>query len=336
MSQKLNLEQLKVEVKERNHRFIAVSNINNLREGTITVICEDGHRFTTSVKSYRSCRINMFGKKNGCPECRKINAVQTLNSTPRTSRAITNRKPPTLPTMFQFINNRKTLITFLENNPNSYNNFMLYKIENESETLNQGITQNLAIESHHIIPKSVGGPDENWNLVNLTVEDHMSAHSLRYDVYQNLGDKLAVNLRTDTPITRESILARVALSHEASRRNQSGFWSSEQQAINGRRGGAKQTESKRAKYKEKLSPIIREKFQNTMVWSHPDFKQNLIIPTKKVELIIDLLPIFLDALTPDSTYYKNLENISNQSFTSSLSKVLLGKRNHYLQFRLLV
>jgi hypothetical protein len=71
MSHKLTLEELKKEVRERNQSFIAVSNETNLREGTITVECEDGHCFTTSVKSYRSCRINIFGKKNGF----KINAL---------------------------------------------------------------------------------------------------------------------------------------------------------------------------------------------------------------------------------------------------------------------
>jgi hypothetical protein len=238
--------------------------------------------------------------------------------------------------MFRSITNKETLLVFLKTNPNIYNDFVLEKIETESETLNQARIHNLAIEGHHIIPKGIGGPDEDWNLVNLTVEDHTTAHRLRYDVYQYAGDMLAVNLRVNpASCTQEAILARISLSHESSRKNQTGFWSSEQQAINRRKGGTKQTASKRAKYIEKLSPIIREKFQHIMIWSHPDLKQNLVLLPNTVELTIDLLPIFLAALPPTSPFRKNLQKISNKSFSSALSKVLLGKRNHYLQFRLL-
>lgn len=34
------------------------------------------------------------------------------------------------------------------------------------------------VESHHVWPKCLGGPDENWNMVELTPEEHYVAHQL--------------------------------------------------------------------------------------------------------------------------------------------------------------
>jgi len=48
-----------------------------------------------------------------------------------------------------------------------------------------------------------------------------------------------------------------------------------------------------------------------------------------------LLPIFRQALPTSSCYNEKLRNISNASFTSSISKVFLKKRQSYLGFRLI-
>lgn len=42
-------------------------------------------------------------------------------------------------------------------------------------------------ESHHIIPKSLGGSDDNSNLVLLTAKEHYIAHLLLYRYYKNIG-----------------------------------------------------------------------------------------------------------------------------------------------------
>lgn len=38
-------------------------------------------------------------------------------------------------------------------------------------------------EEHHILPISCGGPDEEWNKVKLTPEEHFRAHRLLVDLY---------------------------------------------------------------------------------------------------------------------------------------------------------
>ena len=50
------------------------------------------------------------------------------------------------------------------------------------------------VERHHIIPKCMGGSDENDNLVALTPEEHFTAHVLLVKMYPNqTGLILAVN-----------------------------------------------------------------------------------------------------------------------------------------------
>lgn len=40
-------------------------------------------------------------------------------------------------------------------------------------------------ESHHILPKCLGGSDDKWNLVDLTPEEHYLAHQLLAKMYPN-------------------------------------------------------------------------------------------------------------------------------------------------------
>lgn len=44
---------------------------------------------------------------------------------------------------------------------------------------------------HHIIPKHMGGSDEESNLVELTIEEHAEAHKKLYEEYGKMEDKLA-------------------------------------------------------------------------------------------------------------------------------------------------
>lgn len=47
-------------------------------------------------------------------------------------------------------------------------------------------------ETHHILPKSLGGSDDNSNLVVLLPEEHLIAHQLRWKAYKEKQDFLAI------------------------------------------------------------------------------------------------------------------------------------------------
>jgi hypothetical protein len=44
---------------------------------------------------------------------------------------------------------------------------------------------------HHIVPKHMGGSDDNSNIIELTVEEHAEAHRKLYEQFGHLQDKLA-------------------------------------------------------------------------------------------------------------------------------------------------
>ena len=47
-------------------------------------------------------------------------------------------------------------------------------------------------EYHHILPKSLGGTDEEVNLVEVLPEEHLFLHKLRYKAYRKREDFLAI------------------------------------------------------------------------------------------------------------------------------------------------
>lgn len=49
---------------------------------------------------------------------------------------------------------------------------------------NRKISSTIAYESHHIIPRSLGGSDDASNLVKLTLREHFFAHLLLSKIYQ--------------------------------------------------------------------------------------------------------------------------------------------------------
>ena len=81
------------------------------------------------------------------------------------------------------IHNTQELMEFLTKENNSYAEFILSKLNRKSKNLGQERTQ-----FHHIIPKHQNGPDAQWNLIRLTVEEHAQAHELLFENNQNYYD----------------------------------------------------------------------------------------------------------------------------------------------------
>nr|YP_009773687.1 putative HNH homing endonuclease [Uronema confervicola]QIZ74187.1 putative HNH homing endonuclease [Uronema confervicola] len=335
MTAKLSLEKLELEVQNRGHVLIFVSNKENLRTGFITVQCSANHVFKTSVKSYLSCRVSLItNKKCGCSKCKKLLSVLNFEKKDK-KKKIFKSTTKRVPECFKNIVDKHSMIEYLVKNKNSYNNFILQKLEEQRQLIQDCKELNLATEVHHIIPKSLGGVNENWNTVTLTTSDHTLAHQLRYEVFGDIQDELASRLRSQSTVSsREAQLERIRLSHKSTRKNQTGFFSSEQQAKNGRKGGAAKSESNTLKHFKKLSPLVQEKIKKGLVFRHKDLKENVIIPPSTTFLPTNLLDIFLQKLPETSKYYNSLKNINKYSFSSSLGKVLREERKTYLGFSL--
>ena len=63
-----------------------------------------------------------------------------------------------------------------------------------------------SIESHHILPKKMGGSNNTENLVNLTVREHIIAHMLLFKIHRNKSMAYALNRITNFGENRGSRL----------------------------------------------------------------------------------------------------------------------------------
>jgi hypothetical protein len=81
------------------------------------------------------------------------------------------------------ISNRSELIAYLSQEKNSYSNFIIDKLNRNPMTL-----VDVKTHSHHIIPLHMKGPNVQWNLITLTLDEHIQAHQLLYENYKKLAD----------------------------------------------------------------------------------------------------------------------------------------------------
>ena len=66
---------------------------------------------------------------------------------------------------------------------------------------------------HHIVPRHAGGTDEPSNLVELTIEEHATAHKILYEKYGRKEDLLAW-MGLSGQIGKDEILRQIALSQK--------------------------------------------------------------------------------------------------------------------------
>lgn len=102
--------------------------------------------------------------------------------------------------------------------------------------------------------------------------------------------------------------------------------------------GEKMTENKIRKFREKLEPSVKNLLDNGSFWSHVLLKEPIQIKAGDVLLIKDLQFIFLQALKNtenrntfiplinNKVDFNILETVSSANFTSSISRVIKGKR----------
>lgn len=210
---------------------------------------------------------------------------------------------------------------YLKNCNDIYTNFILSKIDTlpiAGETY----------EIHHIIPRALGGPNSIWNVISLSYYDHFKAHELRYLAYNQYVDNLFLRLRTNQTLNKRHLM--IAASHLSQKENKSGFYDSLNQSSNGKKGGAKQTQKKMDKYREKLSKPVKQVFSKYMVWLNRANKEDIvrIFLADEIYLVKDLY-LELHKCIPFKT-----SNIT--TVTSCLARVIKGERKTYVKWSLCV
>lgn len=165
-TKRISMEKVLGEVEARKQTLVSVSQLEDIMNGTIIFVCIAGHKITTNVRTYFSCPpTKATGLKSGCRLCgyKKTKKKKPEDSTlSKTTKVLTG--------ILKNIKDLNSLLQFLKENSNEYNDFMLEQIK-IGRRLN---TPNY--EKHHIFPLHMRGPDEPWNLVSLSFDEHTLAH----------------------------------------------------------------------------------------------------------------------------------------------------------------
>ena len=74
---------------------------------------------------------------------------------------------------------------------------------------NQVIPTSVYTEKHHILPKHVGGTNEQDNIIVLTYRQHILAHLLLYRKYRRIEDITAYKLMVGIPEDRKSTICKM-------------------------------------------------------------------------------------------------------------------------------
>ena len=215
------------------------------------------------------------------------------------------------------IRNEQQLWNYLCENLNVYTHYIKQKLKRPPHLCP------VPREKHHIIPKFQGGSNHRWNLIYLSVEEHNHAHLLRAQVYNQIGDVLCCRMRKN--LTQYEQHLRIQLSHLSQQKTSTGFWNSELQRQNGRKGGKKQTPKKRAAFARQLHPLVRECFKHTMVWTHPECDSPIEIPANQIMLVRDIAHILRKKVRFNHAF---------TTTTSGLARVIKGELYTFKKWRL--
>lgn len=184
---------------------------------------------------------------------------------------------------------------------------------------------NTPLELHHILPKFAGGTNAKENLILLSVEDHTKAHYLRYEQYGEKGDRLAYLLREK--MTNKAAIIWRELGIATRKKKKIGFWDSEWQRVQGKKGGPKGGKANTALQfaarskvgktfgsqvgKSRQKDKLRQALTHTMIWCH---KTGIVVEIPSQETW-QMVTNKLNEVVPDA--------IRN---STSLIKVLYGER----------
>lgn len=121
---------------------------------------------------------------------------------------------------------------------------------------------NLKRQQHRIVPGHEGGTYTPSNVVSCTLEDHVRAHYIRYEVYGQISDLFAFNMMTGRiKAGGESVVPTLGAlaTHKVCKEKKTGFWSSKTQRANALKGNTPEVYKKKSEGGKRGNQIIRER-----------------------------------------------------------------------------
>lgn len=340
----LTIEHFRELARERNHELISVSNETVPRAGNLTIHCNTcGQTFTASAHSYQNAR------RTGCPSCRTITARNQIPyprpqrseeeraEARRASRARQNARRALLSSRYDHIGNRNDLRNYLISENNVYSAFILEKLSSPPPQRDENPAG--GTEVHHIIPRHAGGPDSQWNLIELTRQDHVRAHELRYEAYNETGDASFLrsvrenpSINPDRARTRRANNERGAQQRRAER---TGIHAEGASAAGGRASSARPSQQRRLSHQNQMAPEVRAALYEGSVWYHAPTNTSLEVPPNQVLTLSELKDTFIRALPEGDADRERLATTANNvNVTSNIRKVIMGQRQTAYGWRL--
>lgn len=218
--------------------------------------------------------------------------------------------------IYKDIDSEQSLVAYLQQNKNSYNDLMLMFIQRKKE--NQCILQD---EMHHVIPLYEGGPSCSWNLVPVSFDEHHLAHKLRFEVYGRMEDHVACLGRENLPENAKDMKTILSkLGHETMKRNKIGFYNSQTQSEFGKRSGGIKTARREIGYISQVPDKKKEILSKSLVFIHQNL--GLIGETKpgQFKRTGQIKDFLLDLMPPNNILREPIAN--DKYFTTNINKIL--------------
>lgn len=210
------------------------------------------------------------------------------------------------------VNDRTFLIEKLREQHTEYANACLFYLGRELESAED------MVESHHVIPRFEGGPDDEWNLISLSHEEHMDLHFLRYQSYQKPEDLLALRFRKKmTPELIAAQAEQMRAHHEKMKQQKKGFYDPNLQQELAKRP-RRHTEKRESHYLEKVSPKYATLFAKPLKFSYGKIQS--VAPPNTFSRTGNMKPYLLNLLSSDQPIFQKIQE--DKDFSSSINKVL--------------
>lgn len=281
------------------------------------VKCACGNQYQCSLHDLRR------KKSTGCKQCnatilanqyREQNPGKTVSDSiidiRKLSRSERHKKCLRIRTnSCDTISNKSEMISFLKNNPNRYNDYILslYTRPDASHVKNKP-----GYQAHHIFPLHSGGPDVSWNIISLTPYEHAMAHVLLAMDSLNKNDMVTVSI--------------LNLSLEGLKK-----FSNEELEVAVR----KAVEKGNKVVQERIEPVKTNKvLLSDSTWIHTDLKDPVFIPAGTVLQLGDLQDIFADKL-PETLLKQRLIQSERVNFRTRLALHLSGQQASVFGWRLI-
>jgi hypothetical protein len=207
--------------------------------------------------------------------------------------------------------NKKELIEFLQKENNSYSNFILKNLETTKEK---------PFIRHHIQPKHANGPDEEWNLIALSIQEHAQAHELLFNSYGNYFDFCAYCMMKDNQV--EAMRAMRKQNHLNMKQKNVGFYNKQVQSELGRRPKKQRQPYARNEY-------VRNALQRGFVLQSKKTNDRVVIQPSECKSLVAVLDKWLNH--PEMSEYLSVwltcKNREKYTLYTGLTRMITGHRD---------